>query len=160
MQAHEPRIVPLPGGRNQDVDQFRYRLADVMAAQCGRAGDHAAIARVQQRGHLLLERGRRPGRSHVDAGQQAAPRSSVTDPIPKRMPGQASTQCLLARDQPELIFQDPENRIPVKPCRWCHADMMPIVSDKDGARAPGCAAQEVRKYRKSGTLAPKPAGTM
>ena len=53
---------PLPGGRDQDVDDLCQRDPDIVAAQRGRAGDHAAGAGVQQSGHLLLQRCRRTRR--------------------------------------------------------------------------------------------------
>jgi hypothetical protein len=52
------------------------------------------------------------------------------EPVPECVPGQARSQRLLARDHVKLLFQDPEERIPVESRRCRHADIMPTASDK------------------------------
>jgi hypothetical protein len=88
-QPDEARVVPLPRRRNQDIDQFRLGVAKAVTAQRRRAGDQAALARVQQRGHLQLERRRRPGPGQVDAGQEFVPRPAGPEAVRERMAGQA-----------------------------------------------------------------------
>ena len=85
VQLDEPRVAALPGRRDQDVHDLRQLGPDVVAAQRGRAGDQAAVAGVQQRGHLLLQGRRRAGRGHVHPGQQPPPRPARPQPVPQGM---------------------------------------------------------------------------
>jgi hypothetical protein len=147
VQPDELRVVPLPRRRDQDIYLVRDGLADVVAAQRGRPGDQAVLARVQQRGHFLLERGRCSRRGQVDTRQQFVPRAAGSEPVGECVPGQAGAQRLPTGDEVKLLAQDPVERIPVESGRWGHADMMPTVSDKRPRVNPQ-ADQKVRMSRK------------
>jgi hypothetical protein len=98
VQPDEICVATLSRGGNQYIDELGQLRPDVVAAQRRRPGDDAARAGVQQRGHLLLQGGRRTGRGHVHPGQQPPPRPAQPEPVCERMLGQARSQRLLARD--------------------------------------------------------------
>jgi hypothetical protein len=84
VQPDERRVPPFPGGRNQDVYEVGQVSSDVVAAQRRRTRDQAAAARVEQRGHFLLDGSRRSGQRDVDAGQHGSPRPAGTKTMPER----------------------------------------------------------------------------
>jgi hypothetical protein len=106
VQPDERRVVPLPGGRDQDVDQVRPGLADAVVAQRGQPGNQAAATCVQQRGHFLLEHVWGSGRGQVNPGQQLAPRSARPEPLPQRTPGHTCIQRLMACYDVKLLAEE------------------------------------------------------
>jgi hypothetical protein len=102
VQPDEIPVLALLRRRDQDVDELRGRSPDAMPTQGGQARNHAGFTRVKRRGHFSLGDGGRPGHGDVHAGQQAAPRTLGTEPMPQRVLGQADSQRLLAGDHVEL----------------------------------------------------------
>jgi hypothetical protein len=103
---------------------------DAVVAHGRQAGDRAALARVQQRGHFLLDDGRRAGRGDVNAGQQTSPRAAEAKTMMQSMPGHADGMCLLSGEHVELMFEGAEELVLVRPGRGSHAGIMPTGSDK------------------------------
>jgi hypothetical protein len=114
MEPDELRVAPPARGGHQDVDLLGGRPADAVMAQGCRTGDHAGRARVQQRGHFLLDHGGRPSRGDVDTGQQALPRAADAQAVPERVCGHTRHQRLTAGDHIQLITEDPVECIPVR----------------------------------------------
>jgi hypothetical protein len=142
-QPDKGRVMALPGGRDQDVDEFGLADANVVEAKRRRTRDHAAAARIQQGGHLLLQYRRRPGRGDIDARQQTAPRPPVTKAMPQCIGRQANRYRLLACDHVKLPLEDPFEGVAIRSCRWGHIHMMTTGSDKTvRARAdPDCSCR-------------------
>jgi hypothetical protein len=130
VQPDEPCVAPLAGYRNQDIDEVRHGLADVVAAQRRHPGDHAAGARIQQSGHLLLKRRRSPRRGHEYARQQRAPRASRPEPVPQRAVRKPGGRHLMARDDAKLFKQDSVEGIRNGSRGSGHGDIMRLRSDK------------------------------
>jgi len=98
MKPDEGRVLASSRRRDQNVDEVGGRPSDAVLLESGRTGDHAAATRVEHGGHLLLDDGRRPGRSQVDAWHQALPRVPGTETMPERTSGDASGERLTAGD--------------------------------------------------------------
>ncbi|MGH3205897.1 MAG: DUF6597 domain-containing transcriptional factor [Streptosporangiaceae bacterium] len=129
----EGRVPAFARRRYQDVDELGGWPLDVMLPDGREPGDHAAAPRVQQGGHLLLEKRRRPGRRQVDPGEQAPPGPVETETMPQGVSSQADGYRLPAGDHVELLIECPGERVPVNSCRRSHADIMAGRSDKPGA---------------------------
>jgi hypothetical protein len=130
VEPDEVRVATLPARRDQHVDDLRQLAADVVAAQRRRPGNDAAGAGVQQRRHLLLQGGRRAGRSHIHPGQQPPPRPARTEPMSQRVIGNAGGQRLAAGDDVKLPDEKPVEGIVVQPGRSGHGRIMRAWSDK------------------------------
>jgi hypothetical protein len=98
MESDESYVLASSRRRDQNVDEVRDRPPDAVLLESGRTGDHTAATRVEHGGHLMLDDGRRPGRSQVDAGDQALPRVPGTETMPERTSGDASDERLTAGD--------------------------------------------------------------
>jgi hypothetical protein len=96
MEPDEGCVLASSRRRDQNVDEVRGGPSDAVLLESGRTGDHAAATRVEHGGHLLLDDGGRPGRSQVDAGDQALPR--VPETMPERTRGDACGERLTAGD--------------------------------------------------------------
>ena len=105
VQPDEGRVLALPRRRDQDVDELGDWSPDVVLPDGGEPGDHAAPARVQHRGHFLLDERRRPGRGQVDAGQQALPGAAEAETMPQGVPGQSDGYRLPAGDHVKLLVE-------------------------------------------------------
>src|SRR5208337_4558776 len=77
-----------------------------MPPHCGRPGYQARPARVEQRGHLPLILGHRPGGGQVDARQQPLPGTRRRDPMMQGTRGHAAREHLGAGDDAVLLLQD------------------------------------------------------
>jgi hypothetical protein len=98
MEPDEGCVLASSRRRDQNVDEVSDRPPDAVLLESGRTGDHTAATRVQQGGHLLLDEGRCPSRSQVDAGDQALPRVPKAETMPERTSGDASGERLTAGD--------------------------------------------------------------
>jgi hypothetical protein len=130
VQPDEGGVTAFPRRRDQDIYVVRLGLADVVTAQRRQSRDHAAAARVQQRRHLLLERGRRSGRGQVDTRQQDAPASPGPEAVPEGAGRDASCCQLMACDHAELLMQDAVEGIRIGSGGSGHRGIMRLRSDK------------------------------
>lgn len=115
VETEEGSVAASPRRWHQDVDELGHRPPDAVMTHGRQARDHTAAARVQQCGHFLLDDGWRPGRGDVHARQQAAPRPARAETVLQPVPGHPGRQGLLASEHIELVLEDADECVVIKP---------------------------------------------